>query len=236
MKHFFLVVIVFSLAMISCKNHDEFVEDNNLNILAQNPNNQFDGVGILHNELLADIMKKANKKTRSGENMPFLELAQEELGLDYELVADIEEMITVENYKNDFRESILKHVTDNETQKVLINLFEKIRTENENGSYSSYENFKNEIELIENEVLSNLKLSYSPKEIILSTTSTLRHSAAFWNQYLAENSTIETRAKLKWWQWVIFAVADAAGGLVGGGGFSAAAVTGASTLAYTVMK
>lgn len=227
-------MVLFSLSIVSCEQKEKEFEGV-YETKATNPKNPYDNIGILHNEMLGKILQKQEIKTKSGiSTIPF-NIATQELNLSEECIKEIEEVISFENYNDDFKDFINKQKLEENAKEILITLFKQIREKNENGLFNDFSDFKNDIEVIENNIILNESLTDYSKVQLLSLTATFRHSAQFWDLYLQENE-IQTRAKMKWWKWLIFGAADAIGGFAGGGAFSVGGATGASSLALSALK
>lgn len=232
-----ILASIFAISFVSCDKEDSNIQNNenndNLNkeLLSANPINQYDMAGKLHNQYLKEIM---GMNIKNYSETSYFDIAIEEFNISATVSREIREAITNENYRNDFVYTIEKNVTSRRVQNILINLFNTTRTKNDNGLYTGYTDFVNDINNFENQIIADNTLEDSSKELLLSVTSVYRHSAAYWSNYL-QNQGIEANPKLSWWKWLVFGAADAVGGLLGGGAFSVGSAVSASNLAFTVL-
>ena len=109
-----------------------------------------------------------------------------------------------------------------EEVKEIIRLAETIQDLFENPGDYSYERIKTQIMDFEEDIINDYGLMEGDKQIVLQTTSVFRYSTAQWEEALPGFSaeivptgwTLNGK-KLKWWQWLVVGIADAAGGALG---------------------
>lgn len=211
-----------------------------------NPNNPYDYIGALHNKALTMAIQMGSTKGFTGKNaIENALIASEEVLAQYETTKsyeldltdqEIEELERLFNLMiNDINNGLENYINSldisSSVKSYMISIFRDVANLNDPVPESIINNvldFENKI------IFEEPLLTPDDQAAILSTTATLRYSCDFWNNELAV-----TRAKLRWWQYLVVIVSDAGGALAGSAGGAATAVSvgvAASNFANTVMK
>ena len=170
--------------------------------------NPYDYVGAAHNakleKVLAAVANGASLESQvgfSGSSPRFDE---------------IKRAISPEEYFQDYPE-ITGKIKNRKVAACVKGIFRETRLGVENGQIREQRDLELYVISVENRVLSTDQLNEKEKANVLSMASTFRQSSAFWSNRLGNapfNPTDELM-KRKWWQWVLIAAADAAGGFLG---------------------
>lgn len=247
----FISLIMFQ----SCKGESETTEVNlhnevyekiqNVEISkASNPANPYDYFGVQHfngvNALLKDFQVYPT--------IP--EILEKSATIFCETKSEnYENILTEEQIRQIYNDAINKFSfcsdleLSQELRDELTTLSKVINDICENPEEYSYEYLKSQIIDYEATVIENHNLTEKTKEVILSSTSTVRHSALQWEDVIFDpnfngpepNGATVGIKKLKWWQWLVVAAADAGGAALGiiitpTGGVAAAVCASSATI------
>lgn len=206
---------------------------------AQNPenrNNEFDQVGVLHNELVERAISE-----HTGKNLSLNEICNifedyvnqspeaREFGankIDTQLIED-----GVNDFPNQFR-NVIKSINistkaQTKAQELIDRMFEMAFADKE----PNYSDVYNYVIAFETSIVSDKSLSSNDKKALLSGASIARYSTLMWkNHYSEKYNNTTSKRKRRWWEWVVIGVADVAGGI--GGSSVGATVGGAAAASY----
>lgn len=273
-KFFVAVCFMLSLGFIACNESDDSVNTNsstesiserkstfkevscNLDV---NPENPYNYVGIIHNEIVLEYINKYEDNTvdlntiisrvdELGRNNPnFREYMDE----NYTTINPEILMEGAHDFNNQFANTIQKMPISQKAKDELSKLVNYLFEVGYNEQETSLEEVSAFISELERSIIANDVFDKDDQRVLLSAVSTAMHSTCLWynvysqtSERATSNNNISLFAKRKWWQWAIIGVSDAVGAAVGAvpaagtagvaGATVVTAAVGASTLAYNM--
>ena len=194
---------------------------------AANPDNPYDYIGQLHFQGINYILSHSTPQYSSYSAATEEFLATLEINGTKAASAPVQNVLTKEQIDRIVEEAMSLRINTSEklspaAQKEIIRLAETIQDLFENPGDYSYERIKTQIMDFEEDIINDYGLMEGDKQIVLQTTSVFRYSTAQWEEALPGFSaeivptgwTLNGK-KLKWWQWLVVGIADAAGGALG---------------------
>jgi hypothetical protein len=218
-----------------------------------NPDNPYDYYGLMHNEYVRKVLdempdlsnvsidERLSVLNSTIQNVllkdGFMMTKSTNLEDGEELMAAILSLIG--DAENSYANFIDTLNFDSETKQQLQILFNDVISMSENKNLTVDDVLDAVIEF-ENKVLNNvITIPANDREAFLGSTSTLRHSLAFWYDEMdmdEGNGDDEMELRGNWWRWAIVGAADAAGYFYGGGGWEGAALgANFSLIAYAIL-
>lgn len=201
-----------------------------------NPKNEFDYVGVIHNQIISDFVRQTEGEKLTNEevldkvktitlsNSDYIKhFGTEYLGLTIEQVNE-----GIEDFPNEFA-NIINGLTIRTETKDIFNalLGETFEIENSQLSYDKYREY---VLTLEDSIIDNKTLPKNEKDAVLYSTSVARYSSYLW---IGNNQNSTSK---KHFGWVI--AGDVAGGIIGGifGGVGGAigGASGGSSLVHTI--
>lgn len=184
-----------TISLFSCKKNDNYfpipndIKNHTKQVLrisytvdsAANPNNPFDSIGYLHNIIMQDTRNTWIDSPGSASNnfnavIDFFVENNLTTSITFSEVMLMDSLITNDTSKNKL--IFLNSLNASSTFKTILgNIF--ILT-NSAYNFDSFEDFKMDMIVIENEIISNNTLSEAEKNSLLSSASVARHSVLYW--------------------------------------------------------
>ncbi|MBS4043688.1 MAG: hypothetical protein KGZ59_07710 [Chitinophagaceae bacterium] len=228
-------IILFSCTKQNMKTKEKAVSENSTSTFLVregtecnepgNPENNWDSVGIYHNQALEYVIQEAVGQPKTitnyvGYSNQFIKITFS--GRVPDISSKLFSVSSVEKLLSDtatyFNNTIDSSRYSKNVKTYLKNLISIMKDTTDDNSFS-YCFIKSKIVELENKVPNDLNLSQSEEDEILRVTSVARHSLFYWNntfQSKLNGGESVSSQKRKWWQWLIIGISDVAGGIAGG--------------------
>ena len=185
----------------------------------ENPTNPYDYVGQLHNQIVQQALLIERKNSEStADDVENIALSNGLFSKQFPSYSKNSGIINgfikqgVNDYNNNFRSTINGLNISTDAKGYAQNLVDYMFTSGMSSNPSSYSEFNSYVIKLEQDILSNSKLTEFDKQVILCGTSTARYSGSLWSQKQSEGGEA---AKRPWWNWLIIGVCDVGGAIAG---------------------
>ncbi len=203
---------------------------------ASNPKNEFDYVGLIHNEIVSEFVKQTEGEKPTNEEV--LEIVEtitlsspeyvKRFGKEYQGLTIEQVNEGIKDFPNEFKNIINGLPISSDAKRIFNGLLDET-FEIENSGLS-YERYREYVLNLEDNIINDKTLPKNEKDAVLCSTSIARYSSYLW---LVKNP--DSTAK-KFFGWVI--AGDVAGGILGAvfGGVVGAigGASGGSSLVHTI--
>lgn len=205
-----------------------------------NKNNPYDYVGIQHNEVVREFLKKYGLQNLSLEKT--IELTTnicKSKGIEGSPLTVEQFNFGTTDIKNNFKGTVKNSSLSVEGKIQLQNLFDFMLINGFKGEIT-FKECTDYMMTFENAILNNKSLSKSDVILLLKSASVGIHSINLWNAYYGDNNSSNTqnassKGGPRWVKWLVVAAADVAGGVAGGGAFSVVTAVSASTATHELV-
>jgi len=208
-------------------------------ISPDNPSNPWEIYGIVHNEILQEVLNHQNflkNDTEATINFSLLKFTDKYNPADFGGYTTTHKIMNIlKSFPNSYYDVVESHNYSPNVKNKLNYLFELIYTSFEEEGLD-YNIMKGKIVAFEETLLNGSEslMSDVEKDIILKTTSIGRHSLYFWflntNEKYPIYDSPDKKSEKKWWKWLVIGAADVAGAVTGNVAGALGASAGASTL------
>lgn len=234
-----LLTLILGLSLLSCNDSTSKILEETLIVNPSNPANPYDMVGEMHNAALGKTMEYVWSSPVTLSAQDIISISREcsfkqisnypstrSVTLDELEVMTEEEIIALLEDMDNNLENFIAELNLSPHAKVLLkDLVTSILSMADEDDLN-YDMLHEKVITFENRLLleKQFELGEIDELALLSGTSTLRYSLAYWEDIYGNNE-VGTRATRNWWQWLVIGIVDAAGAVNGAIGGAVGGIT-----------